>query len=776
MKIGLITLSNFNYGSVLQSLATQRYLSKYFCDCVLIEKKQSGNRRISQIHTLAELTGKCLLNLKEAGSIIQLAKSQRASSMTLSVKSQEEIRQFRDDYFVKKSYTYDELTKVAASEEYDFFFSGSDQVWNGARISGYDMYFLRFAPKEKRIAWAPSFGGNHIAGYNQKAFAKYLSEYACLSTREESGKHLIQELLGKKIPVLCDPVMLFTGEQWREEYRNGAKIELDEPFAVLFFIDEISFVALDFAKKLCKEKNIKCISFGYSYTDYQKIDGYQHYDGSPYDFLYVLDHADVVITDSFHATAFATLFHTDFYAFSRNYTHGQNQSTRLLHLLHAVGAPERFDAAKVLPAIDFIAADRFFEAERVKSDHYLEECLGIQKVTDKTGQITLFRNPSECCGCGACADTCPKKAITMQSKGNGVLPQIDETLCIRCGKCLSVCGLKQNVQISEFGKKAYIALGKDREQTKKSASGGAFAAIARKILDEGGVVYGAALDFPEGGISCHHVRIDGVRELPRIQNSKYVQSDTAGIFGQVKADLDSGLRVLFSGTSCQIASLLAFLGKKRYENLVTVDLICHGVPPIELLQDYIRYLEKEMHARVAAFSFRTKDRENSIHAPYVMSVGMVDEAGQQKDYYLPLRDSAYYRLFMACAGYRDNCYSCKYASINKPADITLGDYYIQESKSQAIHALGKSKAEFYSCVIVHSKAGRTLLEMSELNMQEISLEDAVFDHEQLRKPANTSATGLHLMEIYRNWGFQRMQSYINSKNRMVDVIKKITGR
>lgn len=397
----------------------------------------------------------------------------------------------------------------------------------------------------------------------------------------------------------------------------------------------------------------------------------------------------------------------------------------------------------------------------------------MDKMKDR---IVLFHNPSECCGCGACADICPKNAISMRSDESGILPIINDDLCVRCGKCLSACGLKKPLYATGFEKKAFIGMGNDHNLTQKSASGGVFASIAEQILSEGGVVYGAALDFPQGMITCRHIRVDKIGDLHLIQNSKYVQSDTTGVFKQVRTDLENGIQVLFSGTSCQVASLLAFLGIKHYDNLTTVDLICHGVPPIDILRDYVKYLEAAKHGKVTAFSFRRKEHSISKHIPYVLSVGAEDKMGMPVHYYLPLRETAYYRLFMTCAGYRESCYSCKFASTDKPADLTLGDYYIHESRSEAVRAFGADSSDFFSCVIVHSESGQKLIEKSNLCLNEVPLEDAVADHEQLRHASVPSAAGLRMLAIYRKRGFKGLQSYIDRKNKFIDTIRAVTKR
>lgn len=376
MKIGLVTLSNYNYGSVLQCYATQKYLKKYGCDCVLVEKESGKNRWLAQLKTLSSMMLALFQHPKETKAIAEQFLSQRAKSLNLTAESIGQIQQFRQKHIKKEAYSYRELKKTAATEEYDYFFSGSDQVWNGARVSGYDMFFLRFAPKEKRVAWAPSFGGDRIAKYNQKRFANFISQYHMLSAREESGGELIQALTGKKVPILCDPVMLLSADAWRENYRENTSMPSEEPCIVLFFIDEISEAALMFADTMSQEKKMKCISFGYDYPQYARLSAYRHCDGSPYDFLYSLDHASVVITDSFHATAFSAIFHTDFYVFSRSYTHGQNQSARLTHFLGEIGAKDRFDSDRMLPELNFSMVDAFIAKKRNEADDYLKQCLG----------------------------------------------------------------------------------------------------------------------------------------------------------------------------------------------------------------------------------------------------------------------------------------------------------------------------------------------------------------------------------------------------------------
>ena len=773
MKIGITTLYNYNYGSALQCYATQRYIEENYCDCVLVDKKKDNNRLIFYFKTLTDLFLKCFAHPRSIKAIYSQLKSQRAGSLRLSKESLREIERFVFCNINKIEYKYKDLKKIAKTKEYSYFLSGSDQVWNGARINKYDMFFLRFAPKEKRIAWSPSFGADKVSKYNHRIYSKYISQYHKLSTREKSGEEIIRQMTGKNAEVLCDPVVLYSGEKWREKYKNNTSIKIQERYICLFFIDEISETAFNFVNNLLNELNCKCISFGYNSPRYNNIKNHSHYDGSPYDFLYCLDKAETVLTDSFHAAVFSALFHTEFYVFTRNYTNDQNQSTRLTHLLDRIGEKERFDTSVKLPQIDFSKADNYFNAERNKSREFLRHCLGSEKKEKVSDILVLFEDSSKCCGCGACVDICPQNAISICSDSGEMLPAVNHSLCIKCNKCSSVCGLKKTHLISKFVKNAYLGKGKDSNLIQNSASGGIFSSLAEQFLSEGGIVYGASLVIEQNTVTCHHVRVDNNEKLDQIKNSKYVQSSTVGIFGKVKMDLDLGLNVLFSGTSCQVASLLSYLGNKNINNLFTVDLVCHGVPSVHLLQSYIDYIHRTKKANVIGLSFRTKDRSVSKFTPYVLKIELRYDDGAREIQHISLRDSAYYRLFMSMAGYRKSCYNCKFASINKPADLTLGDYYVCDSKSAFVSSLQLDSDQFYSCIIVHSDKGKRLLCSTELELNEIPVEDVVFDHEHLQYASMPTLAGNALLSIYKEKGFDGLQRYIDKKNRIIDIGRKV---
>lgn len=190
--------------------------------------------------------------------------------------------------------------------------------------------------------------------------------------------------------------------------------------------------------------------------------------------------------------------------------------------------------------------------------------------------MRINKNKYDCCGCTACASICPRQAITMKPDLLGFLyPSIDNDVCIDCGLCVKTCqfsGLSINANSTPI---VFAVRSKDIKELSKSQSGAAFFELAKAFIQSGGVVYGAALGMD---FSVKHIRVDTLGELDRLRMSKYTQSLISGVLQQVKADLKSGLSVLFSGTPCQISGINGFVPDKLKAKLTTIDLVCHGVP------------------------------------------------------------------------------------------------------------------------------------------------------------------------------------------------------
>lgn len=260
----------------------------------------------------------------------------------------------------------------------------------------------------------------------------------------------------------------------------------------------------------------------------------------------------------------------------------------------------------------------------------------------------------KCTGCFVCMNSCPKDAISVTNdKFGSAIPQIDGKKCIDCGLCEKICPVNSKQELKR-AERAFAVWSKSDED-KKSSSGGVAAVMSRYIIENGGVVYGAAVK----NSVTKHVRVTSISEAQALRGSKYVQSEIGMIYRQVKNDLENGSDVLFTGTPCQSAGLKAYL-KKDYEKLVTVDLICHGTPPHSFLKEHL----DSVSGKWDSFTFRGK-------YDYILTAYDENNIVYQKS-----RDEdVYFKAFSDGLILRENCYSCPYSRIERVSDITVGDFW-----------------------------------------------------------------------------------------------------
>ena len=267
--------------------------------------------------------------------------------------------------------------------------------------------------------------------------------------------------------------------------------------------------------------------------------------------------------------------------------------------------------------------------------------------------------PERCCGCSACFNICPVLAIRMAEDEEGFkYPQIDEQTCINCGKCARVCpALNEKVVSRSLLPSFYAVCNRQEEVRQSSSSGGVFSVLAEDVLADGGAVYGAAFDDKN---HLRHVRVDRIGDLAPLTGSKYVQSEIGTIFSQVRADLKDGRKVLFSGTPCQVAGLYAFLGGDD-ANLLTADVLCHGVPSPAVFERYLESLGVEEKCRI---EFRNK---SNGWKKYDIVIG--DSVHET------FRANTYMKGFLSNLYLRPSCASCPFVGCQRQGDLTLGDFW-----------------------------------------------------------------------------------------------------
>lgn len=299
-----------------------------------------------------------------------------------------------------------------------------------------------------------------------------------------------------------------------------------------------------------------------------------------------------------------------------------------------------------------------------------------------------IKEKKDCCGCGACVQRCPKSCISMREDNEGFLyPEVDKEMCIDCGLCEKVCPvINQSKERQPLV--VYAAKHKDEQIRLASSSGGAFTAIAEPVIEEGGVVFGAKFDKDWSVIHDYTETKEG---LAAFRGSKYVQSRIGESYKNAEAFLKTGRKVLFSGTPCQIAGLKRFLCKE-YDNLLTVDFICHGVPSPGVWREYLKEETARQcggknsvlshpkdnlgDVRIENISFRDK-RLGWKKFSFVLTLSVPDGHGAKNTVLLsePLNENIFLRGFLANLYLRPSCHACPAKKFKSGSDVTIGDFW-----------------------------------------------------------------------------------------------------
>lgn len=364
-------------------------------------------------------------------------------------------------------------------------------------------------------------------------------------------------------------------------------------------------------------------------------------------------------------------------------------------------------------------------------------------------------NESDCCGCNACVQACSLGCIRMKSDNKGFwYPSIDTERCIDCGKCVSVCQMfdeAYNNTAKLENIKVYAIKHKDDAVRKKSSSGGMFTALSDYIIAHGGIVYGAAYDENFNVIQASAASSN---ERNKMRGSKYVQSYVGNSYRETEHFLKQGKLVLYTGTPCQIAGLYKYLGS-QYDNLFTCDLVCHGAPSPEVLKKYIEYVQIRANDKIKNINFRHKMRGwNDL-------ILMIDF--DNGSYSNLLSCDPYGKIFLDNIDLRPVCYQCKYATVSRPADITLGDYW----------GINRSMPDFndnkgVSLVFINTKKGELLFEniRQYLNVRHSRLEDCVPYNNTLYSPSRKPDLDGFWNDYINGEDF----SYVLSKHAVMDII------
>jgi coenzyme F420-reducing hydrogenase beta subunit len=312
---------------------------------------------------------------------------------------------------------------------------------------------------------------------------------------------------------------------------------------------------------------------------------------------------------------------------------------------------------------------------------------------------------NNCCGCSACANKCSKGAISMNPNKEGFLhPEIDLNLCVECGACEKTCPGLEPAKSVENKPLAYIVQHKSDAIRYQSTSGGAFTAIAEEIIRRGGVVFGAAMT---DDLFVKHLSVNKSDDLARFRNSKYVQSEIGDCYKEAKERLEQGQWVCFSGTPCQINGLYKYLSKD-YKKLIAVDIVCKSVPSPLVFKKYLEY-KKSIEGNISDVVFRDKKR-GFLYCTMAHYLSHEDRIATKDVYRRGSESDEWLRLFLSGTISRHSCMNCRYQTLDRVGDFTLGDIW---ESGQVEFDDNKGS----TMVHVWTEKGRTFLESIKPNVR-----------------------------------------------------------
>lgn len=356
-----------------------------------------------------------------------------------------------------------------------------------------------------------------------------------------------------------------------------------------------------------------------------------------------------------------------------------------------------------------------------------------------------------CTGCSACKAVCAHGAITMQPDDKGFeRPRIDGSICTECGLCVRVCpNNAEDAALKTPCKKAYAYRNTD-EECARSSSGAAFPALAEYVLANHGVVYGACFDED---FRVVHKRCATREAVQACRGSKYSQSAKGDTFERAIRDLKAGRVVLYTGTPCEIAGLKAYLGTKRYQGeLITCDIICHGVPSNAMFRDFVSFIERKAGSKLISYEHRPKDRGWGVHVEKARF-----ENGKSK--YDTVVSNTWREVFYSNDGLRSSCYRCLYTSTNRPGDFTIADFH----GIQGLHPEFFRKAGV-SAVMANTDRALAIVQEGVFDraLLEVEVSDVVAGNPMLARPSEPRGDVQGFWQAYFSGGYAAVAKFVGA--------------
>ena len=715
---------SINFGAALQAYALQEFI-----------KKQNYNAGIYD-YIKPKATAANTLRSKIRRILAKFTNDKNAESRKV-----QKYANFQEKYF-----------NLNLETDSCVFVTGSDQVWN-LNNSMDSMFFLQFPDDSVcRISYAASMAKPEIPDGKQSIVEEYLKTFDAISVREEGIKKCLSPLYNKEILVNADPTLLHD----KTFYRNVAvPVEGIPEKYILAYILHIPKNGNKLISWLRKETGLPVVLLDTSSNAGIIIkNNIIIRDAGPQEFVYLFKNAECVVTTSFHGTCFSLIFEKEFYSIVN-----PALPSRISNLLNKFGIQPINESDKQFTrrnSIDWNHVREILAQEKQCSEQYIRnafEKAKSKKAIKPTGTVALMND--KCTGCAACEEICPTNAISMVLNSKGFYePSVDKTKCVNCSKCIQSCPLNKKQVV--WPKKAFYGWNSSPDVLFKSSSGGAFYSIAQTVLQKSGVVFGAAYseDWQNVIFEC----TDDVA-FEKLQKSKYTVSATSGVYKKIRKYLNDGRIVLFTGTPCQCAGIKSVFGDK-YENLITCDFVCGGMPSLSFFREHIDALQKKYGSTIKSLDFRPKDWG---WGKYRLMIHFQNG----KKYIKKDFADTYFSCFKSKASVRHVCEECPYFHFHR-SDFTIGDYWGYRATGIKKHKSGMSLV-----VCNNEKAEKLFEEVKDFEKNEIPMKYAHYAVRDKIPRTNKLKEKDRFFKLAAENGFEAAALEMYDINEMHHYIKKL---
>lgn len=757
MTIGILTFHlPTNFGANLQAFASSRFFAS------------KGHT----VYVLNYARPEDLNNVRKTGDVQKKAHQdfvEKRLPLTRKVTSPEELRSLAKELGI-------ELLVI-----------GADAVWRQPKDDSVFFGQWIFDDPELKdipvVAMSPAHMGDGFKKLDEEkreALAKCLRKFKYITVRDEWTRYVINRDLFDWTPFVerinPDPVFTLSLDETDEWISEGQKpkgyvavtLPKDWAFNRRTRIQRaIWFFRL---KRQVHRRGLQLVELplpeGKSGL---KFDYTLPYPIDPIQWFLWLKNAKYFIGLRFHAVVSCCANGTPFFSFDSYTGKRQPERSKIYNLLRG-SSFETFRSdeitnispRKLMSKLDNVKPEdvlTFRESKKHLFETNMKQMFAV--VEGRARKIEFLGDP--CTSCFACYNVCPKQAITMTEDAEGFyVPRVDYDKCIDCGLCDKSCP-QMNVHELVTTQRAWYGYQKDDVERKSSSSGGIFGALAAMVLQEGGVVYGAAFSYGEDALSLECCSTDEVC-LAALKKSKYVQSYVGDAYKRIKYDLEQGRKVFFCGTPCQVDGLRQVL-KKDHENLFTADFVCHGVPPMSLLRDHLRMLGFKT---VTEIDFRPKNHR------WVDDI-KIKNGVSRRSYTNYWRNDAYYYSFEKAGNTHRSCGNCVYCNGNRASDITLADFWGYKSYDKSIY-----DPKGISLIIANTDKGINAVEMlgDECFLKEIDTKYSEYVYSRKRGGKNDGYYDMKQRNRYfaemQVFGYQKVvnQRQLQKKSRWLNSLKK----